>query len=296
MQFQTANIFLMKLFKKNTAEYIRGLGFCLALLSFFVVPFNAYASDDEDTVVYDSAVLFSEEGIALYADDEPNHFVLYQQISELYHTIVAFQDNVDGYYSAMWNKISTERATITGDNASRFSTLTKHIDDEFESLSSTLSNYYGNLWEKITNERAAITGDNASRFSTLTSYIDEQFTALSSNMQKQSSDIQSNASQNSQNEIDNANKNQEEIMNGDKEYEEYEFSSGLTDVLVKIEEYCDSLDNTLVQIDSAADVASSYIQQGTSVIDGVFGVLPTAVIALITFGIVFIFARKVVGR
>ncbi|MDE6506139.1 MAG: hypothetical protein K2K71_02620 [Eubacterium sp.] len=84
--------------------------------------------------------------------------------------------------------------------------------------------------------------------------------------------------------------------NGESEYTPPVFSSGLMDVLDTIAEYCDSLDSTLAQIDSASVSASEYIIQGTSVINSVLGVLPSAVLVLITFGIVFIFSRKVVGR
>ena len=84
--------------------------------------------------------------------------------------------------------------------------------------------------------------------------------------------------------------------NGESEYQPPVFSSGLTDVIKKVDEYCDSLDDTLGQIDNSADVASGYIKQGTGVINDVLGVMPSAVIVLITFGIVFIFSRKVVGR
>ncbi len=84
--------------------------------------------------------------------------------------------------------------------------------------------------------------------------------------------------------------------NGESEYTPPVFSSGLMDVLDTIAEYCDSLDNTLAQIENASSSASEYINQGTSVINSVLGVLPSAVIVLITFGIVFIFSRKVVGR
>lgn len=84
--------------------------------------------------------------------------------------------------------------------------------------------------------------------------------------------------------------------NGESEYQPPVFSSGLTDVIKKLDEYCDSLDDTLGQIDNSADVASDYIKQGTGVINNVLGVMPSAVIVLITFGIVFIFSRKVVGR
>ena len=84
--------------------------------------------------------------------------------------------------------------------------------------------------------------------------------------------------------------------NGESEYQPPVFSSGVTDVLDKIQEYIDSLENTLNQIDGASASVSAQIKQATGIVDSFLGVVPSSVIALITFGIVFIFSRKVVGR
>ena len=83
---------------------------------------------------------------------------------------------------------------------------------------------------------------------------------------------------------------------GEAAYNPPVFSSKLTDVIKKIDEYCDSLQNVLNQIDSAASSVSSNIQQGTQIIEQTLGVFPSVIIGFITFGIVLIFARKVVGR
>lgn len=119
---------------------------------------------------------------------------------------------------------------------------------------------------------------------------------LNDEMKQQSSDIQQNADKNSQNQIDNENKNHDDFMNYGDDQDSYEYDNNINGVLGTIEEYCDNLDETILQIDTASASASEYIQQGTSVIDDVLGVLPGSVLVLITFGIVFIFSRKVVGR
>lgn len=84
--------------------------------------------------------------------------------------------------------------------------------------------------------------------------------------------------------------------NGESEYEPPTFSSGLTEILDKIDEYISSLEDTQTEIDNAKNNIVGYVEQGTSVINSVFGVFPTALTALVLFAIAFLFARKVVGR
>lgn len=84
--------------------------------------------------------------------------------------------------------------------------------------------------------------------------------------------------------------------NGESEYEPPTFSSGLTEILDKIDEYITSLEDTQTEIDNAKNNIVGYVEQGTSVINSVFGVFPTALTALVLFAIAFLFARKVVGR
>ena len=68
---------------------------------------------------------------------------------------------------------------------------------------------------------------------------------------------------------------------GEAAYNPPVFSSKLTDVIKKIDEYCDSLQNVLNQIDSAASSVSSNIQQGTQIIEQTLGVFPSVIIGFI---------------
>lgn len=83
---------------------------------------------------------------------------------------------------------------------------------------------------------------------------------------------------------------------GESAYQEPVFSSDLLDVLNRLDDYYVKLEDTKVQIDSSRVEISTYIEDGTSFIDKIFGVFPSMLIALVTFGVVFVFARKVVGR
>lgn len=84
--------------------------------------------------------------------------------------------------------------------------------------------------------------------------------------------------------------------NGEAEYQPPVFSSSLDDALDKIDEYIAQLDDTNQEIENAKNTSVAYVEQGTTVINAVFGVFPSIVTALVIFGVVFIFCRKVVGR
>ena len=59
--------------------------------------------------------------------------------------------------------------------------------------------------------------------------------------------------------------------------------------LVQLNEFADT-------IDTAGDTAKDYISKGTELFNGFMGVAPASVLALISFGIVFLVIRKIVGR
>ena len=84
--------------------------------------------------------------------------------------------------------------------------------------------------------------------------------------------------------------------NGEAEYQPPVFSSSLDEALDKIDEYIAQLDDTNQEIENAKNTSIAYVEQGTTVINAVFGVFPSIVTALVIFGVVFIFCRKVVGR
>lgn len=60
--------------------------------------------------------------------------------------------------------------------------------------------------------------------------------------------------------------------------------------------WLEQLDGFADTIEEAGESAHEYISKGTEIFTGFMSVAPTAVIALITFGIVFIVVRKIVGR
>lgn len=84
--------------------------------------------------------------------------------------------------------------------------------------------------------------------------------------------------------------------NGEAEYQPPVFGSSLDEVLDTLDGYITQLEDTNEQIESATDTSVAYVEQGTTVINSVFGVFPSIVTALVIFGVVFIFCRKVVGR
>lgn len=60
--------------------------------------------------------------------------------------------------------------------------------------------------------------------------------------------------------------------------------------------WLEQLDGFADTIDEAGQTANEYISKGTEMFNGFMGVAPTAVIALVGFGIVFVVVRKIVGR
>lgn len=84
--------------------------------------------------------------------------------------------------------------------------------------------------------------------------------------------------------------------NGESEYDPPVFGSSLDDVLDTLDDYISQLDDTNQQIQNTTDESVAYVEQGTEVINTIFGVFPSILTGLVVFGIVFIFCRKVVGR
>lgn len=60
--------------------------------------------------------------------------------------------------------------------------------------------------------------------------------------------------------------------------------------------WLDQLNEFSDTIETAGDTAKDYISKGTELFNGFMGVAPASVLALISFGIVFLVIRKVVGR
>lgn len=84
--------------------------------------------------------------------------------------------------------------------------------------------------------------------------------------------------------------------NGESEYVKPVIDNKLNDIIEKLQEYQQSLQDTIATIHSSAEEVSEYIKTGTSLVNGVIGVAGAGFTALIVFGIVFVLVRKVVGR
>ncbi len=181
---------------------------------------------------------------------------IFQSIGELPSKIGSFITNLGSQISGFFTKLTTDLRGWFDNIGKWFTDLGNNIKQWFTNLTNNLKTWFDNIGQWFTE-----LGNDIS------SWFNKLFNKLWWGNE-----------------------------NGESEYQPPVFSSGLTDVIKKVDEYCDSLDDTLGQIDNSADVASGYIKQGTGVINDVLGVMPSAVIVLITFGIVFIFSRKVVGR
>lgn len=84
--------------------------------------------------------------------------------------------------------------------------------------------------------------------------------------------------------------------NGESEYEPPTFGEKFTEFLQKLEEYVNQLQQVHGNISDSKDEAVSYLSQGTTLINSVMGVFPSVLTAFVSFGLAFIFCRKVVGR
>lgn len=84
--------------------------------------------------------------------------------------------------------------------------------------------------------------------------------------------------------------------NGESEYVKPVIDNKLNDIIEKLQEYQQSLQDTIATIHSSAEEVSDYIKTGTSLVNGVIGVAGAGFTALIVFGVVFVLVRKVVGR
>lgn len=84
--------------------------------------------------------------------------------------------------------------------------------------------------------------------------------------------------------------------NGESEYQKPVINNKLNDILDTLNGYQLQLKNTIDTISSTADSVSTYISTGTQLVNGIINVAGVGFTALIVFAIVFVLARKVVGR
>lgn len=84
--------------------------------------------------------------------------------------------------------------------------------------------------------------------------------------------------------------------NGESEYQKPSFGENFTKMLDKLEAYVNQLKQVQGNISDSKTEAVGYLTQGTTLINSVMGVFPSVLTAFVSFGLAFIFCRKVVGR
>ena len=269
-----------------------GLQFFVCL---FLFPFGAYAGETIEEVTEEPAEVSEEFSVTPYASDDVIASMHYETMSYLYE--------LKAFLTEMRQKMNENFANIyrnaDGNHPASLEAIYSYVTSNYEKLTtlhnstmSTFSKVYTdgdyslyNVYSQVTAEGNRVTKNLTSLKDQIFAYIDNTFGTLQTSIQEGSANIQ-----------DNANQNTDRVLNEGSDKPAYEFGSGLTDVLIKLDEYCTSLDDTLLQINNASAAVSEYLATGTEMIESTLGVFPSIFTALITFGIVFVFARKVVGR
>lgn len=273
---------------KKFISIFMGLQFFVCL---FLFPFGAYAEETTEN----SNEISEDFGIVAYSSDDVISAMHYETMSYLYE--------LKAFLTEMRQKMNDNFANIyrnaDGNHPASLEAIYSYVTSNYEKLTtlhnstmSTFSKVYTdgdyslyNVYSQVRSEGNRVTKNLTSLKNQIFAYIDKTFGTLQTSVQEGSANIQ-----------DNANQNTDRVLNEGSDKPAYEFGSGLTDVLIKLDEYCTSLDDTLLQINNASAAVSEYLATGTEMIESTLGVFPSIFTALITFGIVFVFARKVVGR
>lgn len=265
-----------------------GLQFFVCL---FLFPFGAYAEETTEN----SNEISEDFGIVVYASDDVISAMHYETMSYLYelkaYLIEMRQKINDNFANIYRNADGNHPASLEAIYSyvtSNYDKITEHhssVMDTFTKLYTSGDYSLYNIYSQVTAEGNRVTKNLTSLKDQIFAYIDNTFGTLQTSIQEGSANIQ-----------DNANQNTDKVLNEGSDKPAYQFDSGLTDVLIKLDEYCTSLDDTLLQINNASAAVSEYLATGTEMIESTLGVFPSIFTALITFGIVFVFARKVVGR
>lgn len=265
-----------------------GLHFFVCL---FLFPFGAYAEE----MTENTNEISKDIDIVAYASDDVISAMHYETMSYLYelkaYLIEMRQKMNDNFANIYRNADGNHPASLEAIYSyvtSNYDKITEHhssVMDTFTKLYTSGDYSLYNIYSQVTAEGNRVTKNLTSLKDQIFAYIDKTFGTLQTSIQEGSANIQ-----------DNANQNTDKVLNEGSDKPAYEFDSGLTDVLIKLDEYCTSLDDTLLQINNASAAVSEYLATGTEMIESTLGVFPSIFTALITFGIVFVFARKVVGR
>lgn len=176
----------------------------------------------------------------------------------------------EGFWNTIFEWLKSIKDSITG--------IPDKIQSFFSDLKSSITSSFNNLKQWVSDLGSQIGGF----FSSLGNSIKEWFTNLGDNI--------SGFFEKLWNRIWWGNEN------GVSAYQPPVFSSGVLEVLNKLDDYYIQLDDTKLQIDNSKIVISDYVVSGTNIINEVFGVFPSILTAFVVFGIVFVFSRKVVGR
>lgn len=262
-----------------------GLQFFVCL---FLFPFGAYAEETAEN----ASEIFEDTDIVAYASDDVIAAMHYETMNALADLKQHVTNVYRNYISPSLTSLKEQIFTRIDDTSSE---LQSYIHSELvaiysNNISPSLTNLKNSVIKDVNEHTTSIYGQYIAPSLTslkeqVNAHIDEVFGTLKTAVQQGSSDIQNNANQNT-----------DKVLNEGSDKPAYEFDSGLTDVLIKLDEYCTSLDDTLLQINNASSAVSEYLTTGTEMIESTLGVFPSIFTALITFGIVFVFARKVVGR
>lgn len=196
-------------------------------------------------------------------------------------TGLRYGDDLDGQATTRF-RLVVNTAGATDGLLSQIIELIKSIPDSFSSFFSSLTNSLKD-WFSNVGEWFSDLGDSIGQwFTDLKNNISNFFTTLGNNI--------SGFFEKLWNRIYWGNEN------GESEYQPPVFSSSLDEVLDKIDDYITQLEDTNSEIENAKVQSVSYVKHATTVINSIFGVFPSVLIALVVFGVVFVFCRKVVGR
>lgn len=269
-----------------------GLQFFVCL---FLFPFGAYAEETTEEVTEEPTEVSEEYSVTPYASDDVISAMHYEVMNYLYtlkdlilESRQKMNDNFANIYRNADGNHEASLMNIYSYATSNYNKIIEHhnsVMETFTKLYSSGDYSLYNVYTRVADEGNRVTKNLTSLKEQMFAYIDNSYGKLQQSVEQGSNDIQ-----------DNANQNTDKILNEGSDTPAYEFDSGLTDVLVKLDEYCNNLDDTLAQINTASDAVSEYLTIGSQMIEDTLGVFPSIFTALITFGIVFVFARKVVGR
>lgn len=228
---------------KKFISIFMGLQFFVCL---FLFPFGAYAEETTEN----ANEISDDFEIVAYASDDVISAMHYETMNYLYemkaYLIEMRQKMNDNFANIYRNADGNHPASLEAIYSyvtSNYDKIIEHhngVMDTFTKLYTSGDYSLYNIYSQVTAEGNRVTKNLTSLKNQIFSYIDNTFGTLQTSIQEGSSDIQ-----------DNANQNTDKVLNEGSDKPSYEFDSGLTDVLIKLDEYCTSLDDTLLQINNA---------------------------------------------